>query len=358
MIPNKNDYWIMTTKNPYLSARTVLSVAAASALALTAACGGSQNAQTSNADNGATEVVASFYPLAHAVEKVGGKHVKVTNLTGNGQDPHHVELTPQQVGSVSNAGLVVYEKGMQPSADSAIESAGAKQILDLSKLAALPSSGAEEDDHDGHDHDGHDHDGHDHGKESPSATKTDAHDDHDGHDHEGHNHGPNDPHFWLDPVLYSQAVDQIAAKLGEIDPTNKQAYSDNATAYKKELSDLDNEYKQGLSKCTVKDIVTGHTSFAYLAKRYGLNQVGLAGVLNDGEPDPARLAEISNRIKANKVTTVYAEKGEKSASVDAVANETKTKRAELDNVAVSMSGGYIDRMKNNLGVLRTGQGCA
>ncbi len=346
---------------------TVTSAASVAVLGALAACGSSGQGTSSGsgtASESRINVVASFYPLAYALERVGGSRVSVTNLTGPGVDPHHLELTPQQVAQVSDASLVVYASGMQPAADSAIKGASPKAVLDVSSLADLSASqtqvvGGTEAEHDhGHDH-GHDHD---HATTATSAASgtasattsaatasatTPA--------GEG---GTRDPHFWLDPERYGKAVGLIADELGKADPAGAGQYTANAKAFQQELSTLNSALASGLKNCARKQLVTGHTAFAYLAQRYGFQQVGLAGVLNESEPDPARLAQVSDYVKKNGVTTVYAEAGETSASIQTIAGQTGVKVATLDNVATTSGDGYVKRMEANLGTLRSGQGCS
>ena len=359
----------------------VVALGLTAAIAGLTACGGNATDGSGATESAApgqsaasVEVVASFYPLAHAVEKVGGDRVAVTNLTEAGQDPHHVELTPQQVGAISEADLVVFEKGMQPAADGAVESSGATQVLDLSTLATIPAGQAQEigsgaagadtsDDHAGEsaeehaahsgqsDHAGHDDDA-DHADHAGESAE----------EHAGHDHGPNDPHFWLDPTLYAKAAEQISTKLAEVDPEGASEYQANAAAYTQELTGLDERLKQGLANCTQKNLVTGHTALAYFANRYGFEQVGLSGVLNESEPDPARLAEVTDFVKSHNVTTIYGEQGEVKEAIETVAAEVGANAAVLDTVAMgtadSSADGYVERMESNLPTLRTGQGCS
>ncbi|MDP9184509.1 MAG: metal ABC transporter substrate-binding protein, partial [Actinomycetota bacterium] len=49
------------------------------------------------------QIVASFYPLAEAAEKVGGSLVSVDNLTAPGVEPHDLELTPSQIEAIDTA---------------------------------------------------------------------------------------------------------------------------------------------------------------------------------------------------------------------------------------------------------------
>ena len=60
-------------------------------------------AAPAGAAGGDRAVVASFYPLAYAAERIGGQRVDVTDLTPAGAEPHDLELSPDQVDEVLDA---------------------------------------------------------------------------------------------------------------------------------------------------------------------------------------------------------------------------------------------------------------
>nr|MDT0525913.1 metal ABC transporter substrate-binding protein [Streptomyces sp. DSM 41633] len=86
-------------------------VAGAVVLGLTAlsACSTSEAADGGNGDK--LKVTASFYPMQFLAERIGGEHVAVTSLTKPGVEPHDLELTPRQIGSISESDYVLYLKG-------------------------------------------------------------------------------------------------------------------------------------------------------------------------------------------------------------------------------------------------------
>lgn len=278
------------------------------------------------------QAVVGFYPLQYALERVGGTHVAVTNLTKPGAEPHDLELTPQDVAKVAKAKLAVYTKGFQPAVDKAITEQSGKGAYDVSKDANL-----------------------------------EAHEEHaeaDGHAHtpgDGHDHGAVDPHFWLDPQRYTAVAKGIAAKLGEIDPAHKDDYTKNAEAFAKDLTALDGEFTAGLKNCASKNLVTSHAAFGYLAERYGFTQMALSGLSPDKEPEPARLAEIAAFVKKNKVATIYTETLVSPAIAKTVAAETGAKTAVLDPIeglSESSAGkDYLEVMRANLATLKKGQPC-
>src|SRR3954451_24778162 len=86
------------------------------------------------AGDGRPTVVASFYPLQYVVSQLAGSHVRVLDLTQPGVEPHDLELKVRQVAEVSAADLVVYEHGLQPSVDAAVENNARKRGLDVAPL--------------------------------------------------------------------------------------------------------------------------------------------------------------------------------------------------------------------------------
>jgi hypothetical protein len=77
------------------------------ATSILAGCGGTDEATDR------PTVVAGFYPLAWAAERIGGPDVRVVNLTPAGAEPHDLELSPRDATAVRDAELVVYVGGFQ-----------------------------------------------------------------------------------------------------------------------------------------------------------------------------------------------------------------------------------------------------
>lgn len=302
-------------------------------LALTAGlagCGSSTGG--SGSADGRLAVTASFYPLQWATEQVGGSHVDVTSLTKPGAEPHDLELTPKDVGELASSKVVVYLKGFQPAVDDAVSTQASAAGFDVSGPADLSLASSEE--------------GHDHAGESAQEHAA---------------HGAQDPHFWLDPVRFEQVVTAIGAHLAEVDPAHAADYTKNAQDLVARLAALDGEFKTGLASCRVKDLVTGHAAFAYLAQRYGLTQEGIAGVSPDAEPDAATLRTLAEHVKEHGVTTVYSETLVSPALAQTVARETGASVAVLDPIEgiTSSSAGtdYLEVMRSNLATLEKGQQC-
>lgn len=324
--------------------RHVLGLSASAALLL-AGCGSGAATGGSAASSTTTKpgVIAAFYPLEYAAQRIGGTHVSVTNLTKPGAEPHDLELTPRDAAAVSNAQLVVYLRGFQPSLDKALDGVDPGRVMDVTTSGQVSLK-----------------------HRSPLGEAQEGHADEHEHADEAHAHaaeaGTSDPHFWLDPMRYGKVVDLVANRLGELDPSHKDDYRRNAEALRQELTGLDAEFRQGLAKCRSKELVTSHAAFGYLADRYGLTQVSIAGLTPEAEPDPAALAAVSDYAKEHKVRTIYAETLVSPAVAQTIARETGATTAVLDPLeGLTDSSGdanYLSVMRANLATLKQGQGCS
>lgn len=332
-------------------------------------------------DSDKPNVVVAFYGLEYTAQQIVGDHATVTTLTQPGQEAHGLELKPTQVASVGEADLVMYLKQFQPAVDEAVAQSGNEHVLDAAQFAdLLPATGAEhdhdhgdDDDHEGHDHgddadddhDGHDHADDDHGDDHEGhdhdhADDDDHGDDHEGHDHE-HYHGDFDPHYWLDPNRMAKVGQALADQLGKQYPEMKDDLQANAKKFSESMSKIDEEYKAGLAKCERKEFITSHTAFNYLAHNYGMTEIGISGINPDGEPSPARIAEVQKLAKEHGVTTIFFETLTSPAVSKAIAGDLGLKTAVLDPLEgvtdKSPGDDYPSIMRANLEALKEANGC-
>ncbi|MFJ8556509.1 metal ABC transporter substrate-binding protein [Streptomyces microflavus] len=322
-------------------------VAGAVVLGLTAlsACSTSDAADGGNGDK--LKVTASFYPMQFLAERIGGEHVAVTSLTKPGVEPHDLELTPRQIGSISESDYVLYLKGIQPAVDDAIKQSGVKNTVDAATLTTLEDHGSEVS-------------GHDHGHEE-EAHEDEAHEEH--AEGDGHNHGEEggaDPHIWLDPVKYAEVAKGIGKSLEKADPDHAADYKKNTEALVGELNKLNTAYETGLKNTATKTFITTHSAFGYLAERYGLTQQGIAGIDPEAEPSPARIQEIHTIAEKEKATTVFFETLASDRTAKTLAKDTGLKTGVLDPLEgitkKSQGADYLEVMESNLSALQKALG--
>lgn len=267
-----------------------------------AACG------ADSADDGAPLVVTSFYPLEYLVEALAGDHVEVTNLTAPGVEPHDLELKVQQVADVADADLVVYESGLQPAVDDAVDQNAGDRGLDV----------------------------------APEVDLTD-----------------DNPHFWLDPERMVLAATAVEEQLAEIDPDHAEDYADNLAELTASLEAIDRAYEDGLSDCTRDLVVTSHDAFGYLSK-YGLRFAPIAGLSPDAEPSASHLAELRSLIGEEGITTVFSETLASPKMADTLSRDLDLTSAVLDpieGVEEGSSADYATLMEANLAALQQANGC-
>jgi zinc transport system substrate-binding protein len=326
------------------STRAVVASFAALAVVTLAGCGGS-DASSSGGSGEKLDVVASFYPLEFIAKTVGGDAVNVTTLTAPGVEPHDLELTPKQVGEIAGAKLVVFEKDLQPAVDEAVAQNAKDAGFDVAPAAKLEATGADFEEHE---------EGEAAGPTSstPTGTVKPA----------AFTEDALDPHFWLDPVRYAAVVQAVTDKLVTVDSANADGYKQRAATLLGEVNKLDTEYKTGLANCKLKTFVTSHEAFAYLAKRYGLTMVGIAGFTPDAEPTPARIKEVQNIVREQKVTTIFYEELVSPKVAESIARDVHVKTAVLSPIEglsdANSQETYLSLMRENLQELRKANSCA
>ena len=250
-------------------------------------------------------VVASFYPLAFAAQEIASPGYTVENLTPPGAEPHDLEVSPADATAIRDAGLVLLlGHGFQPQLEQAAGSGdNVLHLLDTPGIDLLPNG---------------------------------------------------DPHVWLDPVRFEKIVARIGEALG------RETQSAQLVA---RLRKLDAEYRAGLANCDRREIVTSNEAFAYLAQRYGFEQIPITGLSPEAEPQPADLARVVQLVEERGVTTVYYETLVSPRIADTVARETGATTAVLDPIEgltkdeAARGEDYFTRMRANLLALEKGLGC-
>ena len=291
----------------------VIAVVAAAGTAMAAVAGCSSD----GGGGDGVDVVAGFYPVAWAAERVGGAAVTVTDLTPAGVEPHDLELTPDQVDDVLDADVVVVMgDGFQPAVEDAADS---RDGTTVELLEVLPADALAED----------------------------------------------DPHVWLDPVLMGAVVDEVETALVDADPENEDSVRRNSNEVRGELEALDATYRDGLASCERDLVVTAHDAFGYLTDRYGLQEEGVAGISPDAEPDARRLAELADLAREEGVTTIFTEELVSPEIAETLAREAGGLQTDVLSPLESLStderdagSDYVSVMEANLTRLQAALGCS
>ena len=280
--------------------RIVLVCVACVAVIAATGCGGS--------DESGDALVGAFYPLAAALRAVAPGGADVLDLTPPGAEPHDIELGARDVGRLGDAALVVYAGGgFQPAVEDALVDRSGPSLDVQGEVDPLDGAG-----------------------------------------------GETDPHVWLDPLRYAQIVRSVADALGRPEA---------ADPLVGRLEALDRELARGLGHCKRREIVTSHAAFAYLADRYGLEQVSLVGVTPEAEPDARDIERLVDEVRRTGATTVFVEPLVSPRLAETVAREAGVSTAVLDPLEgltpeqIEAGADYFSVMRENLAALRAALGC-
>ncbi len=270
-------------------------------------------------------VVATFYPLQYLAQRIGGDRAKASGLVPPGAEPHDFEPSPQDMVAIQRGNLFIYNSaGLEPWASRVVASLPANGPVAVNATQGLPLRTA-------------------------SA-------------HGGEGNDP-DPHVWLDPRLYGQQAQLIHDAMVKADQPGGAVYDANLLNLQEDLTKLETEMRNGLASCRRNTIVSAHQAFEYMAERFGLRQLALAGLAPEVEPSPARMKELVQEIKDTGATYVFFESLTTPAVAQAVARETGAKTLVLNPLEgltqdqLRAGDDYFTIMRQNLANLRAALEC-
>ena len=185
--------------------------------------------ESSTSSDARPQVLAAFYPLQYVAQRVAGDHAEVTGLTRPGAEPHDLELSIAQTAAVTDADLVVYERGLQAAVDDAVAQAGDGATVDAGAVAGLEPIG----------HDGRDDAALDHGGEEEESTDL----------------GDLDPHFWQDPLKLAKSRTPSPSPWRSSTRTTRPTTEPTPRSCGGDLATLDEEYTTGLQGCERDTVV-------------------------------------------------------------------------------------------------------
>jgi len=228
------------------------------------------------------KVYTSFYPLYDFAGKIGGERIELVNMVPAGIEPHDWEPGPQKIAGLLQADVFFFNGlGLEPWVNKIVESLEAQTLLVVNTSDGIvPSYGYS------HEHDDDD----------------DDHDD----DDDDHNDLP-DPHVWLDPLLALHQAEGILDAFITLDPDHADYYQDNFEQFREQIEILDMAYSAALANINQHKFIVTHLSFAYLAQRYGLEQIGISGLSPHSEPSPGQLKDVVDFARRHEIKHVFQE---------------------------------------------------
>ncbi len=271
-------------------------------------------------------IIVSAYPLEFLANQIAGDSATVTDLVAPGAEPHDLELTAAQLAAMSTADAIIYLSGFQAAVDEAIKTVTPKLAIDANAgLTLLPALDTGEED------------------EKPGP-------------------GAHDPHVWQSPANMVTMAQTISAALSTARPDLASTFAANTATLVDSLNTLDKAYSTGLASCARTQFITSHAAFAYLAERYHLTQIPIAGIDPTVEPTASRIAEVQKLAAQYHVTTIFFETLVSNAVAKSIAGDLGLKSAVLDpieGITTNSAGtNYLEVMESNLKALQEANGCS
>ena len=272
-------------------------------VALLPACSSSEP-ETSARPN----IVVTYSVLGSVVSELVGDRATVTVLIPDGQDPHDFQPSARDIETINNADIVVsngldFEEGLEDVLASAIENGVSVYMVGENMTVREPDEDLAEEDH---------------------------------AEEDGHDHGAGDPHLWLSPLSFTQALPSLTTAINKAT-----GLSIDETTALDQLTKLDNEITEVIDTIASCVMVSGHDEMGYFADRYGCTVIGaiIPSFSTTSEATAKQIADLKVLAASNNVKAVFTGLGTPAEVSEQLASE-------LGIAAVSLSTHYLNGAAN------------
>jgi manganese/zinc/iron transport system substrate-binding protein len=265
------------------------------------------------------KVVCTTGMVADLAKQLGGKHVEVVQLMGEGVDPHLYKTSPGDVSQMNSADIIFY---------SGLHLEG--------KMSDLFARMAEK-------------------KEIFAVTARIQ------PDRILHNEAETpDPHVWFDVALWSDAMLVVRDALAAFDPAHAGEYKASAEAYQKQLVELGDYTRHEIASIPEKQrvMVTAHDAFRYFGRAYEIEVRGIQGINTEGEASVKEINNLVNLLVARKIKAVFVESSVSERNIRALVEGCRARGhditigGELFSDAMgedgTPEGTYVGMVKHNV----------
>ena len=274
---------------------------------------------------GKLRVVTTVSPLTNIVENIGGDRIDLQGLIPEGTDSHTYEPTPSDARALSQADLIIVNGlGLEEPALQLAE----KQKKPGAQILKLGDQ---------------------------TITEREYIFDFSFPKEQGY---PN-PHLWLNPQYVMNYARLVRDKLVEMDPENEVYYRNNAERYLARLAALDRAIEQAIQTIPPANrrLLTYHDSWAYFARRYGLQVIGAIQPADFLEPSAQDVARIIDQVRRERVPALFGSEVFPSPVLERIAQETgaryvdKLRDDDLPGKPGEARHSYIGLMLENMEIM-------
>jgi zinc/manganese transport system substrate-binding protein len=138
-------------------------------------------------------------------------------------------------------------------------------------------------------------------------------------------HALGNPHFMTDPIITKTVALHIAQAFSAVDPPNAAAYDANYKKFEATINAKLQEWGAALLPFKGQSVVAYHDSWVYFAHRFGLNIDIFLEPKPGIPPSPSHLAEVIDKMKAQKIKAIIVEPFHDRKIAEKVASSTGAK---------------------------------
>jgi zinc/manganese transport system substrate-binding protein len=169
---------------------------------------------------------------------------------------------------------------------------------------------------------------------------------------QGDIHPGGNPHYLIDPRRVAKVAAGIAARMSELDPSNRQAYAANAKSFLDKLAKWQRHWETQLLPLKGRKVVAYHHSLTYLADWLGFEVVIHLEPKPGIPPNPGHVARVIDVAKKNHVTLMVQESYFPTKTSELVVQKVGAKLAVLPGGANFQGGesylGFVDQCVKRL----------
>lgn len=265
--------------------------------------------QVASAQTQKLSVVATTGMIADMARNIGGDSANVTGLLGPGVDPHTHRMTQTDISSMTRAELVLWH-GLNLEAqmnDFMRDLAKRKRVVAVGET--VPKDLLLQDEED----------------------KTQS-----------------DPHIWMDPSLWSRAVNAVRDAMIAARPQARAAFEANAARHLKEIEAVAAYARQVLATVPQerRAVISAHDAFGYFGRLHGFDVIGIQGISTESEAGVAKIRELVELTVSRKIPAIFVETSVSDRNVQAVIEGVKARGhalkigGELFSDALGAAGAY------------------
>lgn len=239
---------------------------------------------------GRLKVVTTVSPITSIAENIGGTRIRLQGIIPEGANSHTFEPSPSVARTLADADLIVFNGLFLEEPTLRIAEANKKKGAVILLLG------------------------------DNTITKDQWAFDFSFPQSQGH---PN-PHLWPDPIYAQRYAELIHAQLVKLDPSNAGYYSENLVRFRERIGKLDAGIRASIQTIPPgnRKLLTYHDSWAYFARRYGMEVIGAVQPSDFSEPSIRDVARLIDQIKKQQVPAVFGSEVFPSKVLEQVARES------------------------------------